>query len=186
MKTLVSLLFVLLLGGLTVADAMLIEGWPPTPKVVAQPDNSPTGVVKQGAKDPLAIVAAAKLTAVEQSQTTLLEQVVANKENIQQFNVLDGNTPIGSIAWHDGVTVGDEYKEMKDSLFTSFSDSVIGLKDTTMREAGKVTVYKIEFKDEKIAPGTTVLMRIQQRFYEIHIEDGFELDMKGVIEELSR
>ncbi len=183
MKTFVSLLFVLLLGGLAVADAMYVEGWPPTPVNIV-PIDTP-GVVKQSAKNPIDILTDAKLKAVKHSQTTLLQQVVTNGETIEQFNIFDGDTPAGSIAWYEGLAVNDGYAAMKESLFTSFSNEVTGLQDITTREPGQPTINKLQFKDPKIAEGTIILMRVRQRFYEIHIEDEFELDIKGVIEELS-
>jgi hypothetical protein len=183
MKLVVSSIFILLLGGLVVADAMLVEGWPPTAAPAV--DVQKPGVVKQSANSPLAILAAAKLAVAKQSQPTLLEQVITNKQAIERFNILDDNTPIGSIAWYEGLEVNDYFIAMRESLFTSFSSSVKDLQDTTVRKPGSPTVEKLEFNDQQLAPGTTVFMRVRQRLYEIHIEDGFELDMRGVINKLT-
>jgi hypothetical protein len=91
----------------------------------------------------------------------------------------------GVLAWADSPKIKLYFLALKEALHESFTPAVRDLVDETQRREGKPTRNFLSFTDPGISEERIVFVRVRERLYEVHIAEGKDELMFGLIDALS-
>jgi len=198
----------LVLAGLGVADAVLLEGGVPgwnagatqsgsvLPEPVAMEGSSsaatsaapaPTGVKKQTGPNVIAVAEGQKFTATDGTgDQSLLAQVLPAEQVQTNVRVLmRGNDRAGLVAWVESPDVKLYFLSLKDALHASFSPGITDLVDALEQRTDRPPRNVLSFRDPGISEEKLVFVRVRERLYEFHIAEGKQAEMNALIDKLS-
>ncbi|MEK7218389.1 MAG: hypothetical protein AAB728_02895 [Patescibacteria group bacterium] len=119
-------------------------------------------------------------------ETGLIPRIVPDPQNVRTRVLLRENDRLAFACWVEGPRVKAYFNAIKEALHASFSPRMTGLKDQTFAEPGKPVVNFLTFRDPAIAPERIVFLRVRERLFEFHVEEGKDADIAALLTELSK
>lgn len=200
-KTVVASGILLLLFGIGLADALLLEqdilaDWrqpQPPVEVTGQVQSSssqtslPTeGVQKLAEPNVAHVLQVTGFSTASTDEITLIEQIVPPElASTEKLILLKDGDRAGVMAWVDSSQVKIFFLALKEALHTTFSAEVQDLVDETQQRAGKPTRNLLTFRDPEISEERVVFIRIRKRLYEFHVADGMDQTIFELVETLT-
>ena len=192
LKLTVTLLLLLVLGGLGTADYyysrqelaanVTDDGTIDTTPITPAPDGA---VAKQSGVKVDMVATELGFELNETDDPTLLGQVVTGGPSVNAYDVLMNNDRAGSVIWVESSQVKNYYFALKEALLTAFSPDVSDLRDETLQESGKPVRNLLTFMDPALSEERLVFIRVRERLYEFHVAAGKEDEMTQLIEEIT-
>lgn len=180
-KVSVTLVLLLVLGGLAAADAMF-TGDDITASIPGmQQTSNAGGVAKRSGKPVKDVIRSMDLDTEASNEPTILAAVVKDKAKIESLTILKNNDRIGSITWVESPQVKTFFIALKESLVTAFGD-VQDLRDVTLQEPGKPVRNTLSFSDASLGEEPFAFVRVRERLFEFHIMKGKEADMAALLD----
>lgn len=191
------ILTMILLG---VSDAVLVEGLPKNaelaqedPIIIDTTTPTPTttspegGVRKSTGPDVLTTLISNGFTFADSREKFILSQVLQGGTDILQTKaILVNGDRAGAIGWVESPDVKKYYVVLKEALHSAFTPKVQDLLDETQRRENHPTRNLLTFFDPGILPERIVFVRIQERMYELHIQEGSSDKIFNLLEDLTR
>ncbi len=194
LKIIVTLVLLLLLGGLGAADYFL-SGDEYAAKLIENPDASsasssesyiPTvGTQKQSGPDVLNVITAAGYTTQKSEELSFLAQIAGSGASVSSAIILKNDDRAGSVTWTDSRNVKNQFIALKEALLGAFSSRVSDLRDETKVETDSPVRNILSFSDPALSEERLVFVRVRERLYEFHLAKGKEDMMIGLIEEIT-
>ncbi len=207
-KLTITLVLLILLGGLGAADYFLAEGGL-RGEVAREPGQEtgstdasdgtmdvpgddapqmppPPGAVAKNQGATVAEAAARRGLEVRETATpTLLEQVAGEGNAINTAVLLQDGDRAGAVAWIESPDVKAVFSTLKEALITAFSPRMRGLRDETLQTPGAPVRNVLSFLDPGLSEEQIVFVRVRERLFEFHLAADSEATMHAFIDELT-
>lgn len=205
-KILVTLVLLVVLGGLGAADVLLTGEKPPT-KMMADATNSAsstseasstssmvssasssseTGIRRKRGPNVRETLTQLQFNFQDTKESNILGMVIPQDVTVESQVILAKKDRAGMIAWTETPKVKQYFLALKEALHSSFSPQVTDLLDETQTRDGKPPRNLLTFLDPGISEERIVFIRIRTRLYEFHIAEGHEETIFNLIEELTQ
>jgi hypothetical protein len=184
----VTMALLLVLGGIGAADALLHGKALPTAlrAPAATEINATRGVAKKRGPDVLATLTDQNFALQAVPENNIIQQVVGTEVPAQYRVLLKDGDRAGFLVWLDTPEAKTYFAAIKEALLATLSENVEALTDETIRDEGQPVVNVVSFFDPAISPERIVLIRTQERIYEIHQSPSHQTATRDLIEELVR
>lgn len=185
LKIIVTLVLLLLLGGLGAADYFL-SGDEYAASVSSSESNAPTvGTQKQSGPDVLSVITAAGFTTQNSEELSFIAQVAGSGATVSSAIILKNSDRAGSVTWVESRNVKNQFIALKEALLGAFSSGVSDLHDETKVETDSPVRNILSFSDPALSEERLVFVRVRERLYEFHLAKGKEDMMIELIEEIT-
>jgi hypothetical protein len=121
------------------------------------------------------------------SEPIFLARIIPPEDGIKVTGAIllkDGDRA-GLLAWSDSPNVKLYFMALKEALHKSFSPAVKDLVDETQRQEGKPVRNFLSFLDTGISEERIVFVRVRERLYEMHIAEGRDELMFGLLDRVT-
>ncbi|MBI5155780.1 hypothetical protein HZA45_00745 [Candidatus Peregrinibacteria bacterium] len=123
-------------------------------------------------------------TVERSAELSLIEQIVGEKGKVEGLKILKDGDRAGSITWVESADVKTYFASLKESLLSSFSPNVRGLRDATDTRSGLPVRNILTFTDPGLSEERLTFVRVRERLYEFHIakeeEDAFDAAIEAL------
>lgn len=164
------------------------EALPPIDTDTSDPvDDDIGGTRKQTGADVGSILAEQKFEIETLSESIFLAKIVPPEDGIKVTGAIllkDGDRA-GVLAWVDSPQVKLYFMALKEALHQSFTTAVKDLVDETQRREDKPIRNFLSFLDTGISEERIVFVRVRERLYEMHIAEGRDDLMFGLIDAIT-
>lgn len=191
MKLIVTLVLVVLLGGMGAADYYFsgnqyagdVSNDGNTDMGTNQP---PAGAVAKATAPAVSDVASQhNLTVQPNDDLSLLAQVVKDGTKVEGLAILKDGDRVGSVTWVQSGEVKNYFIALKEALLSAFSPQVRDLRDETVQDPGEPVRNILTFLDPSLSEERIIFVRIRERLYEFHVTTGKEETMNDLIDGLT-
>ncbi len=184
-----TVLLLLVIVGLGTADA--VYHGENLPAFLRSPIRTETvvsqGVAKKRGPDVLATLTQQDFEIRAEPETNIIQQVIGSGVPAQYRVLLKDGERAGYIVWVDTPAAKTYFAAIKEALLVTLSDEgVKDLKDETYHDEGQPVVNVVSFRDPDISDENIVLIRVQERIYEIHQAADKQTETRDLIESLVR
>lgn len=193
MKLIVTLVLVVLLGGMGAADYYL-SGNQYAGDVANDGNNNsntdtmqpPAGAVAKATAPAVSDVAShMNLTVQPNDDLSLLAQIVKDGTKVEGLAILKDGDRAGSVTWVQSGEVKNYFIALKEALLSAFSPQVRDLRDETVQDPGEPVRNILTFLDPSLSEERIVFVRVRERLYEFHLTAGKEEVMHDLIDALT-
>lgn len=177
-KILATAFFTLILLTLGTADYVLTQG------TLKLPPRE--GIAKKAEPDVATVAESQVFTVTETTERQLLEErAVKGKRTVWGRVLLKENDRAATIAWIDAPDVKEIFTALRKDLRPKFSSDFHDLIDETQSQPGKPPRDVLSFRDPRVHPERLLFVRVRERLYELHVKEGHEKDIDGLIDALT-
>lgn len=195
-KVIVTLLLLVFLGGLGIADFYLSKApqfasntagnSSSVSSVTTTGSGTPiVGVRKQNGPDVAGAIATAGFTTTDTNDLSFLAQIAGSGAEIKALAILKNGDRAGSVTWIESPKVKNYFIALKEALLSAFSPQMKDLKDQTLEGPDVPVRNYLTFMDPSLSAERLVFIRVRERLYEFHIANGKEDIMNTLIDTMT-